>query len=225
MHRGLLLLVLSLCLLPSSAFQPQTESRLVAPALRRSGQKGDARLGSPLACPQAKGDPAVGTSSPSEAAGPRVQLRIGVNVLLWWALNVVFNLCNKHCLNTWPHPWALATSYWLIGSLCMLPLYVPLPVGERMPDGKREWVAVRQVPRLSRSEIRVVAPVVGLLCVGHATSTLAPAYGTVAFSNIIKTAEPLFTCVFSYMFYRRVFALTTYISLLLVVSGVVLFST
>jgi solute carrier family 35 protein E1 len=154
-----------------------------------------------------------------------VRLRIGANILLWWALNVVFNLCNKHCLNTWPHPWALATSYWLIGSLCMLPLYVPLPIGERTPQGKREWVAVRQVPRLSRSEIRVVAPVVALLCVGHATSTLAPAYGTVAFSNIIKTAEPLFTCVFSYLFYRRVFSVATYVSLLLVVGGVVLFST
>jgi solute carrier family 35 protein E1 len=107
----------------------------------------------------------------------------------------------------------------------MLPLYVSLPVGERMLDGKREWIAMRHVPRLSRSELRLVAPVVGLLCIGHATSTLAPAYGTVAFSNIIKTAEPLFTCVFSYLFYRRVFAPATYFSLLLVVSGVVLFST
>jgi len=52
--------------------------------------------------------------------------------------------------------------------------------------------------------------------VGHASSTLAPAYGTVAFSNIIKTAEPLFTCVFSYLFYRRTFSPATYVSLLLV---------
>lgn len=222
MRRGLLLLA-ALCLLPATALKPQTESRLTAPALPRAGQKGDGRLGPPVAHRHAaKGDPA---SPPSGVAGRRVQLRIGVNILLWWALNVVFNLCNKHCLNTWPHPWALATSYWLIGSLCMLPLYVPLPIGERMPGGKREWVAVRQVPRLRVSEIRAVAPVVGLLCVGHATSTLAPAYGTVAFSNIIKTAEPLFTCVFSYLFYRRVFSVATYFALLLVVSGVVLFST
>ena len=36
-------------------------------------------------------------------------LRVALNVFAWWALNVVFNLCNKICLNTWPHPWALAT--------------------------------------------------------------------------------------------------------------------
>ena len=61
-------------------------------------------------------------------------------------------------------------------------------------------------------------PVVALLATGHVTSTLAPAYGTVAFSNIIKTAEPLFTCVFSVLLYRRVFPPTVYASLLLVVS-------
>ena len=34
--------------------------------------------------------------------------------------------------------------------------------------------------------------ILGVFVVGHVTSTLAPAYGTVAFSNIVKTAEPLF---------------------------------
>jgi len=68
-------------------------------------------------------------------------------------------------------------------------------------------------------------PVTALLATGHVTSTLAPAYGTVAFSNIIKTAEPLFTCVFSVLLYRRVFPPAVYASLLLVVCGVCLVST
>lgn len=56
-------------------------------------------------------------------------------------------------------------------------------------------------------------------------STLAPAYGTVAFSNIIKTCEPIFTATFSYLLFRRLFPLQAYVSLLMVVAGVALFST
>ena len=51
-------------------------------------------------------------------------------------------------------------------------------------------------------DLRALFPVVTLLALGHVTSTLAPAYGTVAFSNIVKTAEPLFTCFFSFLMYR-----------------------
>ena len=221
-RRCLLLLLASL--LSSLALSPAQKAEHVGTLGRpRLPQGAQSRLSEPR---RAGGNLGTPRQPPPPALYSRAaKFKIAVNILLWWTLNVIFNLCNKHCLNTWPHPWALATSYWLIGSLCMVPLYLPLPIGERAPDGKREWVAVRQVPRLSIAELRAVMPVVALLCVGHATSTLAPAYGTVAFSNIIKTAEPLFTCVFSYLFYRRTFSLATYVSLLLVVSGVVLFST
>jgi hypothetical protein len=126
--------------------------------------------------------------------------KIAINVFLWWTLNVVFGLCNKQCLNSWPHPWALACSHLAIGTMCMLPLYIPLP--RRSPSGAREWVPTRQVPRLTKAERHTLLPVAALLSVGHVTSTLAPAYGTVAFSNIVKTAEPLFTCACSMVLYR-----------------------
>ncbi|KAL3918086.1 MAG: hypothetical protein SGPRY_006147, partial [Prymnesium sp.] len=175
--------------------------------------------------------------------------RVAVNILLWWFLNVIFNLANKgappplhtnrtlparqpahsastlapsppprQCLNSWPHPWALATLHQLIGSSCMLPLYLPLPSHEG-------WRPLRQFPRLAWSDLRSLLPIVSLLALGHVTSTLAPAYGTVAFSNIVKTAEPLFTCAFSFLLYRRVFPPSVYFSLLLVVAGVALVST
>lgn len=126
--------------------------------------------------------------------------QIAINVFLWWTLNVVFGLCNKQCLNSWPHPWALACSHLAIGTLCMLPLYIPLPT--RSPSGALEWVPTRQVARLTKAELHTLLPVAALLSVGHVTSTLAPAYGTVAFSNIVKTAEPLFTCACSMVLHR-----------------------
>jgi len=72
--------------------------------------------------------------------------------------------------------------------------------------------------------LRQIMPVVLLLATGHVTSTLAPAYGTVAFSNIVKTAEPLFTCLFAALLYKRAFPPAVYFSLLLVVLGVALVS-
>lgn len=148
--------------------------------------------------------------------------KIAINVFLWWTLNVVFSLCNKQCLNSWPHPWALACSHLAIGTLCMLPLYIPLP--KRSASGAREWVPTRQVPRLTKAELHTLLPVAALLSVGHVTSTLAPAYGTVAFSNIVKTAEPLFTCACSMVLYRRLYSTPVYLALLMVVSGVALVS-
>ena len=58
----------------------------------------------------------------------------------------------------------------------------------------------------------------------HAASQVAPAFGTVAFTNVVKTAEPLFTCLFSYLFLGQLFALPVYLSLLPVVFGVCLAS-
>ena len=123
--------------------------------------------------------------------------RITINLLTWWCLNVIFNLANKQCLNSWPHPWTLATLHLAIGSTCMLPLYLPLP-----RKRGHAWVPMRPLPCLTWADFRALLPVMALLAIGHVTSTLAPAYGTVAFSNIVKTAEPLFTCLFSFLLYR-----------------------
>lgn len=150
--------------------------------------------------------------------------QICVNLVMWWALNVVFNLANKQCLNSWPHPWALACTHLAVGSACMLPLYAPLPRG-RWPSGAaRSWTPTREWPRLGKAEWATLLPVMVLLSVGHVTSTLAPAFGTVAFSNIVKTAEPLFTCGCSMVLFQRAYTWPVYAALLMVVAGVALVS-
>ena len=73
----------------------------------------------------------------------------------------------------------------------MLPLYAKLP--HRAPDSREvRWKSVRARPTLTIADLREMLPVVALLATGHVTSTLAPAYGTVAFSNIVKTVR---TCL------------------------------
>ena len=90
------------------------------------------------------------TAKEPKAPPPRsVGLRnagIAINLVLWWTLNVVFNLANKECLNSWPHPWALATLHLAVGSVCMLPLWLPLRRA-RDDEGRVVWKPVRQPPR------------------------------------------------------------------------------
>lgn len=149
---------------------------------------------------------------------------ISINLVLWWTLNVGFALANKECLNSWNHPWALACMHLAIGSACMLPFYAKLPHGIDADTKAVKWKSVRPRPTLTLAELREFAPVVALLATGHVTSTLAPAYGTVAFSNIVKTAEPIFTCLFAVLLYRRRFPVEVYGSLLMVVCGVAMVS-
>ena len=52
---------------------------------------------------------------------------------------------------------------------------------------------LREPPKLSWKEIMAVSGVAVWLALGHVMSTVAPAYGTVAFTNVVKTLEPLFT--------------------------------
>ena len=63
-----------------------------------------------------------------------------------------------------------------------------------------------------------------LLALGHVLSTVAPAYGTVSFTNVVKTLEPLFTCIFSAVLLNQVFSFSVYASLLPVIVGVIIAS-
>jgi len=58
------------------------------------------------------------------------------------------------------------------------------------------------------------------LALGHLLSTVAPAFGTVAFTNVVKTAEPLFTCLFSALIFGEIFSLPVYLTLIPIIAGV-----
>ncbi len=57
-------------------------------------------------------------TSTSKAAAQRV--KIGTYFVLWWSLNVVFNIYNKKVLNAFPYPWLTSTLSLAAGSTIML---------------------------------------------------------------------------------------------------------
>ena len=128
---------------------------------------------------------------------------------------------NKELLNVWKFPCTSSAVQLLVGSLFVGALWTPLPtLGLR----KKRFASLRQPPSLSWDQLATVSGVALWLALGHILSTVAPAYGTVAFTNVVKTLEPLFTCIFSAVFLNQIFALPVYLSLLPVIFGVALAS-
>ena len=151
------------------------------------------------------------TSSTLEA------LKVPLAFAGWYLMSIVYSVMNKEVLTVWKYPCVFSAVQLLVGSLFVAMLWTPLPTfGVR----KARFAPLRTPPRLSWAQLATVSSVALWLALGHLLSTVAPAYGTVAFTNVVKTLEPLFTCLFSYFFLGQLFALPVYLSLLPVIGGV-----
>ena len=138
------------------------------------------------------------------------KLKIPIAFTGWYLLSIIYSLMNKEVLTVWKFPCVFSAMQLLVGSIWICGLWTPLPgIG-----------SLRAPPRLSFADFKKVSVVAGWLALGYVLSTVAPAYGTVAFTNVVKTLEPLFTCLFSYFLLGQLFALPVYLSLLPVIGGV-----
>jgi solute carrier family 35 protein E1 len=148
-------------------------------------------------------------------------LKVPLAFLGWYLMSIVYSCVNKEVLNVWKFPCVFSAVQLLVGALWIGLLWTPLPTfGMR----KRRFAPLREPPRLTWSELATVSSVAVWLALGHVLSTVAPAYGTVAFTNVVKTLEPLFTCLFSAVVLKQIFSLPVYLSLLPVILGVALAS-
>jgi len=145
------------------------------------------------------------------------RIKVPLAFVGWYAMSIVYSLLNKEVLTVWKFPCIFSAVQLLVGTMWIGALWTPLPT---LGMSKRRFAPLREPPRLSRAQIWQVSTVAVWLALGHVLSTVAPAYGTVAFTNVVKTLEPLFTCVFSAIFLKQVFALPVYLSLVPVVVGV-----
>jgi len=144
-------------------------------------------------------------------------LKVPIAFTGWYLLSIVYSLMNKEVLTVWKFPCIFSAMQLLVGAIWISGLWLPLPT-----FGLREqrFAPLRAPPRLTFAEVKKVAIVATWLALGHVLSTVAPAYGTVAFTNVVKTLEPLFTCLFSFLLLGQRFSLPVYLSLLPVIGGV-----
>ncbi|CAK9237592.1 unnamed protein product [Sphagnum troendelagicum] len=141
-------------------------------------------------------------TSTSKAAAQRV--KIGTYFVLWWSLNVVFNIYNKKVLNAFPYPWLTSTLSLAAGSTIML----------------ASW-ATRLVaaPELDAEFWKSLAPVALAHTIGHVAATVSMSKVAVSFTHIIKSAEPAFSVLISRFLLGENFPLPVYLSLIPIIGG------
>jgi len=151
------------------------------------------------------------------SSGVLAKLKMPLAFTCWYLFSIVYSIVNKQVLSAWNFPCTSAAAQLLIGVLTIFTLWAPVPV-----PGRASPLQLRAPPVLSLADLKRLSPVALCLASGHLLSTVAPAYGTVAFTNVVKTAEPLFTCAFSALFLGQTFSLPVYLSLIPVILGVCL---
>jgi solute carrier family 35 protein E1 len=97
-------------------------------------------------------------------------------LIMWYALNVQYNLYNKKILNIFPYPYTTALIQLASGVFYILPVWVLGLGGRSFPKNFKP------------GQIATLAAFHGG---GHFATVMSLGAGSVAFANVVKAAEPL----------------------------------
>jgi solute carrier family 35 protein E1 len=123
----------------------------------------------------------------------------------WFFMNVMYNISNKRCLNAFPMPWMMSLTSLFVGIPWLMLLW---------------GTGVRKAPVLKPDAAKTLLPIGFAHAIGHAGSVIALGAGAVSFAQTVKAAEPVFTCVLSYLVLGTVFKWQVYASLFPIIAGV-----
>jgi solute carrier family 35 protein E1 len=146
------------------------------------------------------------TEAPQTLAG---RLKLLLMFTTWFSLNVMYNITNKKCQNAFPMPWTMTVVSLFVGIpyVCLL------------------WATgIRKAPKLKPGALKVLLPIGFAHALGHAGAVIALGAGAVSFAQTVKAAEPLFTCLLSFVFLGTTFKWQVYASLFPIIAGVSLAS-
>ncbi|XP_010453962.1 PREDICTED: xylulose 5-phosphate/phosphate translocator, chloroplastic-like isoform X2 [Camelina sativa] len=109
-------------------------------------------------------------------------LQLGIVFGLWYFQNIVFNIFNKKALNVFPYPWLLASFQLFAGSIWMLILWS---------------FKLYPCPKISKPFIVALLGPALFHTVGHISACVSFSKVAVSFTHVIKSAEPVFSVIFS----------------------------
>ncbi|KAG6400558.1 hypothetical protein SASPL_137398 [Salvia splendens] len=124
------------------------------------------------------------SSQDGEIGAPKsgMNKKLAIVFGLWYFQNIVFNIYNKKVLNIFPYPWLLASFQLFCGSVWMLML----------------WSSKLQpCPKIDKSFIIALLGPALFHTVGHISACVSFSKVAVSFTHVIKSAEPVFTVIFS----------------------------
>ncbi|KAG5190996.1 triose-phosphate transporter family-domain-containing protein [Tribonema minus] len=149
---------------------------------------------------------APATDGPAQKAK---RLKVLGYFVLWYLLNIGYNISNKATLNRVALPWLVSSVQLVIGSM-----YIALVWGLKL----------RKAPKLSKANLKTVFPLAALHTTSHISAVIGLGAGAVGFVHVVKALEPLFTAALSALLLQKFMPLPVYASLLPVVGGVALAS-
>ncbi|KAJ8573490.1 hypothetical protein K7X08_010001 [Anisodus acutangulus] len=138
-----------------------------------------------------------------EGSKPKMNMKLALIFGLWYFQNIVFNIYNKKVLNIFPYPWLLASFQLFCGSVWMLVLWS---------------FKLQPCPKINKSFIIALLGPALFHTIGHISACVSFSKVAVSFTHVIKSAEPVFSVVFS-SFLGDTYPLTVWLSILPIVFG------
>ena len=148
-------------------------------------------------------------SAPSGIFANNPALETVMYFALWYFLNVQFNIVNKQIYNYFPFPWFVSAIHLAVGLLIMTFFWTTRLVKFEKPDS--EFLKAVTLPSF-------------LHAFGHCLTNVSFAAVAVSFTHTIKTLEPVFSAVGSYLVSGTVYAWPVYMALVPIMGGVALAS-
>ncbi|XVE62391.1 hypothetical protein DITRI_Ditri06bG0114900 [Diplodiscus trichospermus] len=158
--------------------------------------------------------PKAGTSSESNPEGESEAaevaakskaktLQLALVFGFWYFHNIVFNIYNKKALNVFPFPWLLASFQLFAGSIWMLVLWS---------------LKLQPCPKISKPFIVALLGPALFHTTGHISACVSFSKVAVSFTHVIKSAEPVFSVIFS-SFLGDTYPLQVWLSIVPIVFG------
>jgi len=121
----------------------------------------------------------------------------------WYFQNIVFNIYNKKVLNIFAFPWLLASFQLFVGSIWMLVLWS---------------LKLQPCPKISKPFIFALLGPALFHTIGHISACVSFSKVAVSFTHVIKSAEPVFSVIFSSVLGDR-YPIQVWLSILPIVLG------
>eukprot|EP00600_Ochromonadales_sp_CCMP1393_P015411 CAMPEP_0175024106 /NCGR_PEP_ID=MMETSP0005-20121125/16255_1 /TAXON_ID=420556 /ORGANISM="Ochromonas sp., Strain CCMP1393" /LENGTH=345 /DNA_ID=CAMNT_0016282567 /DNA_START=208 /DNA_END=1245 /DNA_ORIENTATION=- len=137
------------------------------------------------------------------------RLQITMNFGLWYLISAYYNIYNKKALNSLGLPVLVATIQMGTGILLFVPGWL---------------MKFREAPFNSTAEFKQILwqlkSVASFTTLSHIAGVVALGSGTVSFTQVVKSAEPVFTAFMAAVFTRQFLSWQSYLSLIPVICGV-----